>query len=514
MTPTLAERQRVPDILECLAQLSSDEVPTPPKLANAMLDLLPPEVWRNPDARWLDPCSKSGVFLREIAKRLLFEGLVEWEPDFEKRREHIFRHMIFGCAITELTAIISRRTVYYSRHAAGDNSVIKFGSDDGNIPFVRAEHDFKQRRCRICGAPEDLERGEGRENYAYAFIHGAYPTEEMGEMKFDVIVGNPPYQIEDSGHGASATPIYQHFVERAIELDPRYVVMITPSRWFMGGKGLDRYRARMLSDKRIRVLVDYPKLYDGFPGVKLRGGVSYFLWDREYEGPCSIQTMWDGNPLGEPVERALDAYDVLIRRNEAVGILEKVRAFRVNGEPEATLDSRVSTQKPFGLRTFFHGAESSEGMIEPIRLHGSQRVTWIERREIPRNVDWADDWKVLMSRVQGTSAAVEKQFLGRPVIAGPGEACTESYVVAGRFDNEAEAERYSAYLRSRFARFLVSLRKATQDAARDVYAFIPDVPLDRTWTDAELYDRYGLTGDEIAFIESQVKEMPAPEPAK
>jgi hypothetical protein len=513
MTTELAERQRVPDILECLAQLSSDEVPTPPTIANAMLDLLPAEVWENPEIRWLDPCSKSGVFLREIARRLLFEGLVDWESDFEKRREHIFRNMIFGCGITELTGIISRRTVYYSRNAASDHSVIEFDSDEGNIPFVRAGHDFKNGRCQICGAPEELERGEGRENYAYAFIHEAYPTEEMREMKFDVIVGNPPYQIEDSGHGASATPIYHHFVERAIELDPRYVLMITPSRWFMGGKGLDRYRARMLADRRIKALVDYPKLYDGFPGVKLRGGVSYFLWDREHDGPCSIQTMWDGEPLGEPVERYLDSYDVLVRRNEAVGILEKVRAYRVDGDAEKTLKSRVSAQKPFGLRTFFHGAESRDGIADPVKLHGSQKVSWIERKEIPQNDSWVDDWKVLMSRVQGTSAAVETQFLGRPLLAGPGEACTESYVVAGRFESETEAKRYAAYLRTRFARFLVSLRKSTQDAARDVYAFIPDVPLDREWTDAELFERYGLSDDEVAFIESQVREMPATGPA-
>lgn len=506
-------QRHVPDILECLAQLSSDEVPTPPKLANAMLDILPDEVWRDPNLRWCDPCSKSGVFLREIVKRLLFEGLVDWEPDFDKRREHIFRNMVFGCSITELTGIISRRSVYYSRHAAGERSVIRFESDDGNVPFVRADHDFNRGRCRTCGAPERLERGEGRENYAYAFIHRAYPTKEMGEMTFDVIVGNPPYQIEDGGHGASATPVYQRFVKQAIDLDPRYVLMITPSRWFMGGKGLDRYRARMLADRRMRALVDYPKLYDGFPGVKIRGGVSYFLWDREHDGPCSVQTMWDGEPVGEPVERHLDAYDVLVRRNEAIGALDKVRAFRVDGRPEGTLDARVSSQKPFGLRTFFHGEESPDGMTDPIKLYGSQKVSWLERAEIPQNADWADDWKVLMSRVQGTSAAVETQFLARPIVAGPGEACTETYVVAGRFTSKDEAQRYAAYLSTRFARFLVSLRKSTQDAARDVYAFIPDVPLDREWTDADLYERYGLTDDEIAFVESQVKEMLALESA-
>ncbi len=506
------DRQHVPDILDCLAQLSSDEVPTPPKLARAMLDLLPGEVWSNPGLRWLDPCCKSGVFLREIAIRLL-DGLAEWEPDFEKRREHIFRTMLFGTAITEITGYVSRRTVYYSRDASGEHSVVHFDEEVGNLPFVSAEHDFKQGRCQVCGAPEDLDRGDTRENYAYAFIHRAYPTKEMKDMEFDVVVGNPPYQIDDGGHNASATPIYHHFVEKAIELNPRYVLMITPSRWFMGGKGLDRYRARMLADRRMRTLVDYPKLYDGFPGVKIRGGVSYFLWDRDHDGPCSIQTMWDGEPVGPPVVRNLDAYDVLVRRNEAVGIIEKVRAYRAHGHPEGTLDAKVSSQKPFGLRTFFHGATSPDGMADPIKLYGSQRSTWIERADVPKNADWIEEWKVLMSRVQGTSAAVERQFLGRPIVSGPKTACTESYVVAGRFSTETEAQRYATYLRTRFARFLVSLRKSTQDAARDVYAFIPDIPLDREWTDADLYERYGLVDEEIAFVESQVKEMLSDEAA-
>jgi len=283
MTAALTERPRVPDILECLAQLSSDEVPTPPKLANAMLDLLPAEVWHDPGYRWLDPCSKSGVFLREIAKRLLFDGLVKWEPDFEKRREHIFRNMIYGCGITELTGIISRRTVYYSRHASSDHSVIDFDSDEGNIPFVRAEHNFKDGRCQVCGAPKDLERGEGRENYAYAFIHEAYPTEGMEDMKFDVIVGNPPYQVGSDGNSRTM-PIYQHFVRRAIALDPRYVLMITPSRWFATGLGLDEYREVMLADPRIRHLVHHPNAGEVFPGVEIKGGVSYFLWDHDHSG--------------------------------------------------------------------------------------------------------------------------------------------------------------------------------------------------------------------------------------
>ena len=495
--------QHIPDILDCLAQLSNDEVPTPPRLARAMLEILPSEVWSNPDYRWLDPFCKSGIFLREIASRLLV-GLEEWEPDFEKRREHIFRNMLYGTSITAMTGIVSRRSLYCSRDASGDQSIVRFDTESGNVPFVPAQHTFgNDGRCAVCGAPEGLERGARRENYAYSFIHGTYPTKEMSDMKFDVIVGNPPYQLKDEGHGTSAGPLYQYFVERAITLAPRYVVMITPSRWFAGGKGLDTFRAKMLSDKRIRYLVDYPKLYDGFPGQKIRGGVSYFLWDRAYNGPCTIQTMWDGVPVGPPATRSLDAFDVLVRRNEAISILEKVR---VHGEQ--TLANRVSSRKPFGFPTNFHGDSSVKGLSSPVKLFGSQRISWVERTQIRTNEAWVDDWKVLVTRVQGTSAAVETMFLSRPILAGPGEACTETYLVAGRFDAEGEAARYAAYLRTRFVRFFVSLRKPTQDAARGVYGFVPDVPLDRDWTDQLLYERYGLTEDEIEFIESQVKPMP------
>ncbi|MEN1929999.1 Eco57I restriction-modification methylase domain-containing protein [Luteimonas sp. MJ250] len=507
MYDATGRKQHVPDILDCLAQLSNDEVPTPPRLARAMLDLLPAEVWSNPDYRWLDPCCKSGAILREVAARLL-AGLEAWQPDFGKRREHIFRNMLFGTSVTELTGQVVRRSVYCSRDASGDRSVVRFELPAGNIPFVPAKHDFgpdgNESKCRICGAPADLERGEKRENYAYAFIHGAYPTQELSKMKFDVIVGNPPYQINDGGHNASATPVYHRFVETAISLKPRYVLMITPSRWFAGGKGLGGFRERMLTSGQVRRLVDYPKLYDAFPSVKIRGGVSYFLWDRNHQGTAAVSTRWNGEQVGPEVARPLDEFDVFVRRNEAVPILKKIRA-----KNEAVLSERVSSAKPFGFRTFFHGRKSARNLKDPIKLYGSQRVSWIKRTDIVVNPDWVDDWKVLMTAVQGTSAAVETRFLSPPLIAAPGEACTETYLVAGRFSDKLSAERFALYLRTRFVRFLVSLRKATQHATRDVYKFVPDLPMDRTWTDKLLYKRYKLTPDEVAFIESQVKELPA-----
>lgn len=509
-------RGRNPDVLTCIANLSNDEVFTPPEFANRMLDTLAEawaadhdgaSLWADSRVRFLDPCTKSGVFLREITRRLI-AGLAEEIPDLQQRVDHILTQQVFGIAITRLTSLLARRSLYCSKHASGEHSVVSgFASDQGHVWFERVEHDWVQGKCRYCGASQStLDRGEDMETHAYAFIHTEDIRARMAElfgddMQFDVIIGNPPYQLSDGGYGTSAAPIYQLFVEKALDLEPRYAVFVTPSRWMAGGKGLDKYRERMLSDKRLRSITDYPKLYEGFPGVKIRGGISYFLWDRDHLGPCDVQTIWDGQPTGPAVARYLDAYDILVRRNEAVPILEKVRA-----KGEATLDGKVSSGKPFGLRTFFHGKAQPKGLSNPVKLFGSQKVTWIERSEIPANADWIDYWKVLMTAVQGTSAAVETKFLSKPIVAGPGAACTETYLVAGLFDSEEQANNYAAYLRTRFARFLVSLRKATQHATRDVYAFVPDLAMNQTWTDQKLYKRYGLTKDEIDFIESQVAE--------
>lgn len=505
---------RNPDVLSCIANLSNDEVFTPPEFANRMLDTLATawaadhrgaDVWADSTVTFLDPCTKSGVFLREITRRLI-RGLEAEIPDLQARVDHVLTKQVFGIGITQITALLARRSLYCSKHAKGVHSVAtSFARDDGHVWFQRTEHSWASRKCTFCGAPRaTFDRGEGLENHAYAFIHSNHIKARLGElfggeMQFDVIIGNPPYQLDDGGFGTSAAPIYQMFVDQALALDPHYAVFVTPSRWMTGGKGLDKFRERMLSEKRLRNIVDYPKLYEAFPGVKIRGGISYFLWDRDNQGPCSVQTIWDGKPTGPAVARYLDAYDVLVRRNEAVPILEKIRA-----KDEQTLDGRVSSGKPFGLRTFFHGKSDATGLKGPVKLFGSQKVSWLERAAITTNPQWIDKWKVLMTAVQGTSAAVETKFLSKPIIAEPGTACTETYLVAGQFDNERSARNYASYLRTRFVRFLVSLRKATQHATRDVYAFVPDLPLDRLWTDSMLYERYNLSEQEIAFIESQV----------
>ncbi|HET7588867.1 MAG TPA: Eco57I restriction-modification methylase domain-containing protein [Solirubrobacterales bacterium] len=496
-----------PDILDCLAQLSSDEVPTPPRLASEMLDLLPATVWRNPQLRWLDPCSKSGAFLREIVRRLI-EGLAEWQPDFEKRREYILREMVFGAAITEITGYITRRTVYCSRDASGDYSVVRFDDEAGNLPFVAAQHDFEKGSCTLCGAPEELERGAARENYAYAFIHRAYPEKEKAAMKFDVIVGNPPYQISSNG-STRTKPIYQRFVQEAIAMNPRYVLMITPSRWFAGGLGLKEFRAEMLKDRRLSHLVDYRVEKDVFPKVNVNGGVSYFLWDSEHDGKCLVSHVPAGGSPSVPEARYLDEFDLLVRQNEGVRILRKVKAL---GEP--TFEQRVSAQKPFDLHTNFKGAATKRGLTKPLRMHSPRAVSWVPRAKVTKSLDLIDRWKVFLvaaSDGNETFPAPIWDLAKGPFVGAPGEICNGSYLVVYPTDDEATARTVVAFLRTRFVRFLVSLRKIAQHNDAGRFAFVPDLAMDREWTDEQLYERYGLSDGEISFIESQIKEMPAPE---
>ncbi|GAA1495170.1 Eco57I restriction-modification methylase domain-containing protein [Paeniglutamicibacter kerguelensis] len=494
----------VPDILDCLAQLSNDEVPTPPKLARAMLDLLPDEVWSRPDFVWLDPFSKSGVFLREIATRLL-DGLADWEPDFATRREHILGNMLHGASITEMTGIISRRSLYCSANASGPHSIVRFAEPQGNLPFVPAAHDFQANdRCRLCSAPEELERGEGRENYAYSFIHGTYPTQEMANMKFDVIVGNPPYQIDSDGN-TRTMPIYQKFVDQAIALDPRYVLMITPSRWFAGGLGLDDFRARMIADRRMAKLVDNPKIFDCFPGVKIRGGVSYFLWDREHNDDTEFSTRIDGTIRSTARRDLRKGEGVLVRDNRAALITERVAQ---HGYP--SVEETFGPQVPFGLRTNFAGSLEAP-FPESIPLIYGTRVGYVRDDQLERNHAWVDRWKVLLPKAGSGDTPLDDEgniidvVTGAPIALAPGSACTQTYFVAGVFNSATETENYANYLATKFVRFLVLQRKVTQDITPDRFRFAPMLDMTRSWTDEELYDHFHLTHEERDYINLTIK---------
>lgn len=500
---TEGRRRHIPDILDVIAALSSDAIPTPPLLARALLDLLPADVWSNPEYRWLDPATKSGSILREVARRLMV-SLADWEPDPAARAEHIMRNMIFGSAITQVHGDMTRRSVYVSRDATSDYSVVRFPSPDGNLPFVAADHDYPTNRqghasgpCRVCGAPVSLERGESRENYAYAFIHGAYPTEELKDMQFDVIVGNPPYQT--SAEGTTRTlPVYHHFVQRAIDLEPKYVAMITPSRWFAGGLGLDEYRDRMLNDRRLHSLVDNPRLFDCFPGVEIKGGVSYFLWDRDHAGDCSFSTRIDGSIITTTSRDLREGDGVLIRDNQAADIVHKVRHSSQESVTE-WVQPRLAFNEKF--RTNFRGdAHPSTGIDIPLVF--TSGIGYVSQDEIIRGKDLVDKWKVLVPKAGDGHGREVSYVLGEPIALAPGSVCTESYFVAGAFASAEETENYAHYLATKFARFLVLQRKLTQDLAPDRFKFVPALDMNRRWTDADLYAHFGLTADEAAYVEA------------
>lgn len=511
-------RGRNPDVLTCIANLSNDEVFTPPEFANRMLDTLADawaadnngaDIWADSSVRFLDPCTKSGVFLREIASRLI-RGLEAQIPDLQERVDHILTEQVFGIGITKLTSLLARRSLYCSKHATGEHSIVNsFESDDGNIWFKPTQHTWAGDRCVFCGAGKDiLDRGEGRETHAYALIHTKKPKELTKKifgdgMQFDVIIGNPPYQLSDASASASASPIYQKFIEQAIALEPRYLVMVTPSRWFVGGKGLDEFRSKMLSDRRLRKIIDYIVDKDAFPNVNVNGGLNYFLWDRDNVGDCSITTVERGGVEGEPVSRSLNEFDVFIRRNQAVSILRKVRS-----KQEPTFDHRVSSRKPFGLPTNFFGAPN-QSPSRSVKLHSSGKVTWIAPAELLAKREWLKKWKVLVARATDGNENYPLPIWDQrgPFVAGPNEACTETYLVAAVVGSKSEAENVVAYMRTLFFRFLVSLRKITQDNKSDVFAFVPDLPIDRLWTDAALRQRYSLTDEEVTFMNSMIREM-------
>ena len=504
---------RQPDILEVISNLSNDEVSTPPKVANAVLDLLPQEVWSNPNFRWLDPGCKSGIFPREITKRLML-GLSEVFPDENSRLEHILKNMVFAIAITEVTSMMSRRTLYCSKNAAGERSVVKFKSKTGNVWHARVEHDFDPKgRCVECKGTKDQLEKKGRDNNAYGFVHatGRKEINKEIDMNFDVIVGNPPYQMDADVEGQNITPLYDAFVEQAIALNPRYISMVIPSRWLAGGKWLDGFRERMLNDTRLRQIVDFPNAEEVFPGVgkSIKGGVQYFLWDRDNPGQCATTTR-RGDSIFGPVERQLNQFDIFVRESRALPILDKVMK-----KKESSFSEIVSMRDPFGpaLSSNFTGYRKGDHK-EPsdLKLYmniGSKRVhKYVDHELVTKNHGLVKKWKVLIPNAGSDGGQkLPDVVLGVPIIAEPRSVCTLTYLCIGPFDTKTECESVNSYIRTRFARFLVSLRKISHHSTQNTYLWLPQQTWDRTWTDAELYKKYGITKEEQAYIETMIKEM-------
>lgn len=531
-------RGRNPDVLTCIANLSNDEVFTPPEFANRMLDTLAEawaqendgaSIWADPDVTFLDPFTKSGVFLREITSRLA-DGLTQEIPDLEKRVDYILTKQVFGIAITHITSLLARRSVYCSKWANGEHSIAKsFDNPEGNVWFERTEHPwvggtewvctadadgnqikkFTNGRCSVCGAPRaTFDREEGLENHAYAFIH----TDDIkvglaeifgGDMQFDVVIGNPPYQMTGGSGGSSDSSIYNLFVEQAIRLEPRFLSMVIPSRWLVGGRDMGDFRELMLKGGHLSHLVDYTKMSTAFPGVDFEGGVQYFLWNPKHQGECEY-TLFQGEEEQPTVLRELGAHDIFIRDHKAPSILEKVL-----DKGEASISDILTNREPFKYESNFrgfHGVQQEGDVAIHYTDKGKRGVGYLARIEITKNAHLIDNWKVLVPKAYGERGAMPAMVLGRPMVVPSASVCTGSYMFFFA-DTEAEAESIQSYYATKFFRFLVSLRKITQDAFRPMYAWIPMQTWDRTWTDVELYKKYEMTEEEVKYIETVIRPM-------
>jgi site-specific DNA-methyltransferase (adenine-specific) len=506
------QSKKEPDVLEVISDLSNEEVFTPPAVARSILDLLPEEVWSNPELKWIDPFSKTGVFLREVVKRLLV-GLESEIPDPQERLTHILHNMVYGVAITELTALMSRRTLYSSKTANGPKSSVKMPAAAGNLLFKRLEHEFLNRKCGECHASEkiygwaDLEI----ENHAYALLHqrGREWIEQEIGLKFDIVVGNPPYQIEVDESGQNINPLYHLFIGQAKALQPKYISMVIPSRWMAAGKGLGAFRQEMLADDRIRKLVDFPNAEEVFPvvGKTIEGGICFFLWDESHSGPCEFTSMSGGNVV-EATERHLDEFDVLVRSNASRELLKKVLS-----HDYSSLSSLVSSRDPFGPALSsnfkgFHRERQSEHDLVLYMNQGSSRLTaFVDLKYVTKNLELVQAWKVFVPKARGVTKTGPDVVIGTPILGEPGSVCTLTYLAIGPFSSKNEAEHFLSYLKTRFVRHLISLRKPTQDTTQASYQWVPLLDFSRPWSDIALAELFDLSRQEIDFLEAKIRPL-------
>lgn len=556
MSDTRAEfvlRGRNPDVLTCIANLSNDEVFTPPELANRILDTIAEawsadhkgtNIWADPNVTFLDPVTKSGVFLREITSRLI-KGLTNEIPNLDQRVDHILTKQVYGIGITRITTYMARRSVYCSKDAASKHSIAQSfrttNKSDGNIWFERTEHTwvgatewvdtadengnrvekYTNGKCKYCGVGQKtLDRGEDFETHAYAFIH----TEEInariaelfgGDMQFDVIIGNPPYQLNTEGFGTQARPIYHQFVQQAKALDPRFLCMVIPARWFSGGMGLDEFRESMLTDERIRSIDDYLTASDVFPGVGLKGGVCYFLWDRDNPGPCQVTTHFKDWPVTTVTRPLLETgADVFIRFNQGLSVLKKVVTVETGSSKSLALPEAkkfmnlVSSIGAFGLDSTFRGKDKRAR--SDLKVYRNGGIGYVARSDITKERDVFDKWKVYVGRAApgtGNRDSYPHKIISTPFLGEPGSISSWTYMYIGPFDSKAEAESVLSYLSCRLTRLLILLHKPSQDTTRKVYSFVPTQEWTRRWTDKDLYEKYGLSESEIAFIETVIRPM-------
>ena len=338
-------------------------------------------------------------------------------------------------------------------------------------------------------------------------------------MQFDIIIGNPPYQQVTQGYGAQARPIYQHFVRQAKKLNPKYLSLIIPARWFSGGMGLGEFREEMLHDERVRVLHDYPNGKDCFPNVEIKGGVCYFLWDRDHHGKCKIHTHIDGEVSESERTLFSSILDTFIRYPEQLSIAEKVWALKTD-----SFVSLVSSVNPYGLATdFFKSPKkydlppvSLKRINDGLTIYGLESSKRVERYvpadyPVPNGKELIGKWKVFVPEALGASGTMGEEIpakiLGDSFIGAPKTLCTFTYLSIGNFTSRKEAENCLSYIKTKFFRFLVGIIKTTQHATQRVYQLVPLQDWSESWSDEKLYKKYHLTAAEIGFVERMVKPI-------
>ena len=539
------------DILETINNVGNDEIFTPLKICNLMLDVFPNDIWINPNYKWLNPVDKNGVFIREIAIRL-DKGLTAWESNAEKRRKHILKNMLFSIGLTRFTAQVSRRTVYYCSKAnkAFDGKVDEnntavngyavgngswFDDEEGNIITPTSEHSFIKGRCQFCGVSQSSKYTDPKqiEHYAYQFIHDNDIQKYLErrfkkgekEMKFDIIIGNPPYQLSfgiDGGNSSNSQSIYNLFIDQAIRLNPRYLCMITPSRWMTKtAQGIsEEWVDKMLSDKRIQIVHDYQEAKDCFPNVNIMGGVSYFLWNREYNGKCKYNYHYSGN---KQIDERFDYLNTLnsgivIRDPKYISIIEKIekkfKGYFLNSQnnfsglvsPKHYFDDgKILTSNWKGYVLERDANHNIKYYVTPSSNEFS--FAWVSIDHIPKNKETIKLHKVYIPAAHGG----EKTVIGEPFYGEPNSICSQTYLVIG-YDgvnhkfSKTKCMNIVDYLKTKFVRFLISAKKKTQNGPRGVYQFVPLVDFNKKWNDDALFSLFNLSKEEIKFIEESIKE--------
>jgi len=440
----------------------------------------------------------------------LTKGLEKKIPNLEKRIDHILSKQVFGIGITKLTSLLARRSVYCSKDAQSEHSIAKnLKSKDGNIWYKNISHTWTDDKCVYCGATKStFNRGEKFENHAYAYIHTDNIKKKIKEifgenMQFDVIIGNPPYQLNDGGGtGTSASPIYHQFVQQTMSLEPKYFVMVIPARWFAGGKGLNEFRNKMLNCSQIKILHDFPSATDVFPGVDIAGGVCFFLWSKNSKGECEVI-----NHLGDELvsdRRRLNEFPTFIRDNKSVSIVRKIQ--QATKSLGRNLSESISPRKPFGLSSTYKPSRSG------IPCWFSQKIgkSYANKTDVTDNLDILNKWKVLIpfAPIAGQTDFTKPigfYYEANTRIAQPGECCTETYLVAGSFSTKKEAENFKSYLFTKIIRFLLLQAVTSQNITRQYFYLIPDlVKYDVTYTDTYLMEQWNLSSNDWEIIDKRI----------